>query len=326
MTNQEIINLARYQLDDTVEDYKWSDVELVMYLNDAQAEACRRTYLLINYPSVVKVTGVSNITFALTGSKITKATGGFLSSGETSEVNTFEKDDQITITGTVSNNGVKTIVSVSDTEIVVSEALVNESNVSAVIEATRTVYRIPVNANINTYRLHPKTVSVVRARLNSLNYPLLQRSLSSLDYDIGVVDSDINYDYYSWYCSSWETLTNYPYAFLEEAGSVRIISPPITDDILLMVVARLPKKEFTTSAGDLASSPEIAVQYHSDLVDWMLRLAFLKPDSEIQDLARATFYENKFTDKFGERPSTVTESNRRRFPPNMSTRHRELGF
>jgi hypothetical protein len=322
MTNQEIINLTRYKLDDTITDYKWSDAELIAYLNDAQAEACRRTYLLVNYPSVVKVTGVNNISFALTGSKITKATGGFLSAGETSEVNTFEKDDTITITGTVSNNGTKTVVSVSDTEIVVSEALVNEANVSAVIEATRTVYRIPVNATIHTYRLHPKTVSVVRARLDSLNYPLIQKSLARLDNDINVV-ADMSYDSYSWFYDSWENLTQSPYAFLEEAGSIRIISPPLADDILWMVTARLPKKEFSVS--ELALSPEIAAQYHSDLSDWMLYLAFSKPDSELQDLARAKYYEDRFTDKFGERPSTLTELNRRRFAPNMSTRIRELG-
>jgi len=324
MTNQEIINLTRYQLDDTEVTYKWSDVELISYLNDAQKEACRRAYLLINHPSIVKVTGSSNVSFDSATKKITKSNGGFSSGSAESEVNTFEKDDQITISGTVSNNGIKTIVSVSDTEIVVSETLVDESGTSAVIEAIRTVYRIPVNASIHTYRLHPKVLSVVRARLDSLTYPLRQRSLFSLDHDIAVVDIDINYDYYSWYYDSWEDLTGYPYAYMEEQGFIRIISPPISNDILWMIVSRLPKKEFTVS--DLSLSPEIPEAYHSDLHYWMLNKAFSKPDAELQDLVRAKENENKFEGIFGKRPSALTELNRRRFAPNTSMRLRELGF
>lgn len=328
MTNQEIINLARYQLDDTVIDYKWSDAELISYLNDAQIEACRRTYLLINYPSIVKVTGSSNITFIATGKKITKATGGFLSAGELSEANTFEKDDIITITGTVSNNGIKTIVSVSDTEMVVSETLVDESNVSAVIEVTRAVYRIPLRANVHTYKLHPKSLSVIRARPESLEYPLIQKTLSSLDADSSFTNVGTDYsglDFFYNY-SSWENLTGQMYAFLEDGGFIRIISPPAIDDILWLVVARLPKKTFTSNVEDLTLSPEIPEQYHGDLVDWILHLAFSKPDSELQDLVKAKLYEDKFTEKFGERPSALVELNRRKLPPNMSIRPREFGF
>ena len=328
MTNQDIITFTRDKLDDTVAPYKWSDAGLIRKLDDAQTEACRRAYLLINYPSVVKITGSSNISFDAATKKISKATGGFLSAGETSEANTFEKDDTITISGTVSNNGTKTIVSVSDTEIVVSETLVNELNVSAVIEATRTCYRIPITASKHTYKLHTKTLSVLRARIDSLDYPLIQKTVSSLDSDIVVMNTDIDIaglDYF-WSYSSWENLTDNPYAYIEDGTHIRIISPPTADDILWMIVARLPKKNFTGAVGDLLLSPEIPEQYHMDLSDWMCHLAFSEPDAEVQDLVRAAIHEKKFEDKFGKRPSAFTETNRRKLPANSTIRSREFGF
>lgn len=46
MTAQEILTMTRYQLDDEQAHYKWSDAELVVYLNMALHEVCRRCYLL----------------------------------------------------------------------------------------------------------------------------------------------------------------------------------------------------------------------------------------------------------------------------------------
>lgn len=73
------------------------------------------------------ITGSSNITFAASTKKITKSSG-FLAAG-------FVAGNKLTISGTSSNNGTKTIVTASDTEIVVSETLVDESNTSATITA-----------------------------------------------------------------------------------------------------------------------------------------------------------------------------------------------
>jgi hypothetical protein len=46
MTAEEIIRLARRQLDDFAEPYLWEDVELVAYLNDAINELCDKTHLI----------------------------------------------------------------------------------------------------------------------------------------------------------------------------------------------------------------------------------------------------------------------------------------
>jgi hypothetical protein len=74
------------------------------------------------------ITGSSNISFTASTKKITKATGGFTAAG-------FIPTNTITVSGTTNNNGTKTIVTVSDTEIVVSETVVDESNQSATITA-----------------------------------------------------------------------------------------------------------------------------------------------------------------------------------------------
>jgi hypothetical protein len=140
-----------------------------------------------------------------------------------------------------------------------------------------------------------------------------------VDYDIGFIDLDS-----IWYYDSWEILKDYPYAFMEENGFIRLISPPSTDDILWMAVARLPKITFTEN--NLNLTPDVPLQYHADLRDWILYEAYMKDNAETQDLPKATLYEKSFERKFGPRPTAQTEMNRRRYAPNMSMRSRQFGF
>jgi hypothetical protein len=46
MTAQALITFARYQLDDTSQPYKWSDAELIEYLNIGLDEICRKARLI----------------------------------------------------------------------------------------------------------------------------------------------------------------------------------------------------------------------------------------------------------------------------------------
>jgi hypothetical protein len=325
MTASEIIGYARNTLDDLIEPYKWSNLELTTYLNDAQDEAARRSHCIICHPSPITITGSSDISFSATAKTITKSTGGFLSAGGLSEVSTFEKDDTIQVTDTTSNDGNYTIITVTDTVIKVSETLVDESDTSATIEDIRNVTRIPMSIGVHTYRLHPKVLMVLRARPDSATWPLRQKTVQSLDADMSVVDYEVysgqdtllNYD-------SWETLTDNTFAFIEENGFIRIVSPPSATDVLWLIVSRLPKLTFTDY--NLKSSPEIPAQYHQDLVDWLVHRAYLKQDTETQDMAKAKLWEDSFTSKFGPRPSAQTEQNRRKFPPNQRMRARSFGF
>ena len=52
MTLSELIAQLRIELDDTEEDYLWSDAELTRYLNEAEIEACRRARLIIDSTNV----------------------------------------------------------------------------------------------------------------------------------------------------------------------------------------------------------------------------------------------------------------------------------
>jgi hypothetical protein len=46
MTVQQVLTLTRYQLDDTSKPYKWSDAELIEYLNMSLDELCRKARVL----------------------------------------------------------------------------------------------------------------------------------------------------------------------------------------------------------------------------------------------------------------------------------------
>lgn len=58
-----IITLFRQAVDDTVEDYLWSDAEAMDYINDAQNEAARRTRMLIDSST----TAICQLTVPTTG-------------------------------------------------------------------------------------------------------------------------------------------------------------------------------------------------------------------------------------------------------------------
>ncbi len=73
--------------------------------------------------------GASNVSFVTATSTISLAAADF--------DDDLEAGDSFLISGTVSNNGVFTVSTVSATEIVTVEALVNESNVSAKIQLER---------------------------------------------------------------------------------------------------------------------------------------------------------------------------------------------
>jgi hypothetical protein len=92
------------------------------------------------YDSTYVVEGDSNITFTAATKKISRPTGG---------LSIFEEGDLFNVSDTTENDGDFTVDTVSDTEIVVLEALVNEVNTSAVLRrveetATLSVIRLPL--------------------------------------------------------------------------------------------------------------------------------------------------------------------------------------
>jgi hypothetical protein len=93
------------------------------------------------YNTTGYIAGAADIQFVAATKKITKAGATFTSH--------FSTGDEVVITGTTSNNSTFTITNVADTELTVSETVVNESNTSAILKlvqdkALLRVARLPI--------------------------------------------------------------------------------------------------------------------------------------------------------------------------------------
>ncbi len=73
---------------------------------------------------------------------------------------------------------------------------------------------------------------------------------------------------------------------------------PLVADTLKLTIVRLPLADFTAAA----STPEIQAHHHRRLVDWALYRAYMKRDSEAQNLNLASQYFAQFEQSFGYRP------------------------
>jgi hypothetical protein len=83
------------------------------------------------YDTVGYIAGSSNINFVASTHKITKAGATFTSH--------FSTGDTLVVTGTTLNNGTFTLSNVANTELTVSQALVNENSTSALLQKVRDV-------------------------------------------------------------------------------------------------------------------------------------------------------------------------------------------
>jgi hypothetical protein len=269
MTISQILTQLRNRLDDTNSSL-WSDAELIDdYLNSSIDEFCERCFLLEETGSSISVTGSSDISFALTGKKITKTSGGFLTAG-------FYVGNTITISGTILNNGNKTIVTVSDTEIVVSEVLVNESNTSAVISVNTSNTRISIVKDTHSYSINESIIRINRAKLSSQDAPLDIIRNNSLDY------MDYNH-------SGWESETSNTPSILLINGvgtnKVRLYPTPDADDTLYLSIYRYPISSLVSTA--TTTSPEIPSKYHNKLFNRVCWKAYMKQDADAFDAKQA---------------------------------------
>ena len=88
------------------------------------------------YDNVGEILGASDITFVSATKTISQATGDFTQ---------FTVGDSVNISGTILNNGYVTVATVSTHSMTVVEALVDESNVSAIIRKVRDTLLMTVN-------------------------------------------------------------------------------------------------------------------------------------------------------------------------------------
>jgi hypothetical protein len=95
--------------------------------------------------------------------------------------------------------------------------------------------------------------------------------------------------------STWRYDSGDPSTLLVEGRQLRLVDTPDTAGTLYLEGFRLPKQPLAKDVDE----PEIASVHHLELVNWALKLAFERPDSETLDPQRAKRAEDAFSAYFG---------------------------
>lgn len=163
--------------------------------------------------------------------------------------------------------------------------------------STAAVCSVAVIAGTASYTLHASVLHVDRARLTAERYPLVLSSTEEMDRERPGWDAN----------AASGTPAR---ALLDAEGAswkLTLVPTPVTDGTLALVVFRTP----LASVASDDDAPEIPARYHEQLIDWMLRCAYLKRDSETQDEDKAAKAEARFTASFGPRIDANTKRKQR---------------
>lgn len=176
--------------------------------------------------------------------------------------------------------------------------ILNEAEVEAATRArliqdstTPAVTQIAVTAAGVDYPLHAAILSVERAKLASQPKPLTRTTREELDAAY----------------PNWEALTGQPKFFIEDNGRLRLVPQSTMDDSLSLTVFRLPLEPMAEDT----DTPEIHAKYHYRMLDWALRCAYLKNDSETLDKSKAADYQALFEQSFGVLPDANVQRKQR---------------
>ena len=174
---------------------------------------------------------------------------------------------------------------------------------------------LSITADTAVYNLSPKILQVRRCQLLSMTYPLM----GPITYP--EVDELLS----GWIGTSGTIGTagsgGYPTYFLNEPGNtIAFIRAPSADDTASLIVSRIPLIPFS-----LITSPEIEEKYHEGLMDWAAHLAYMKSDSEVQNLNLAKVYETKFVIQFGSLPDAFSDRMRKTLAQQQRMRARDFG-
>lgn len=179
---------------------------------------------------------------------------------------------------------------------------VNEAAERALLirdSTTPAVCSIAITTTDTDYALNPFILAIDRAKLASDTDPLIRTTIDELDASY----------------SGWETaVTGKPQGFIEDNGRIRLFPMSNKVDTLALVVYRLPLVPLKVET----DVPEIHARHHLRLVDWALRCAYLKQDSETLDKQKAAQYEAMFEASFGKRPDANVQRKQREHRPTVS--------
>ena len=293
MRLSEIINTTRREyLDNTKPKYLWSDTYLAQCASQAQNEAARRAKLLFDKTTVTDDDIASGTATATTASKLIDSGAVFVSADVVGK----------TVYNLTDNTFATVSAFVSATELTLSSDIMTSSESYAIGDPSKALTRVNVVSGTATYLLSRKILKIENPYLASVGIPLIQKTEGWLDSN-----------YYQ-----WRLAEGTPQYYVEDKGTITLVPrPDVTlnsgagKDTLLLSVYRLPLKDLSLS---LNNSPEIPEEYHLQLIDWICHLAYLKQDSETEDVGKSSYYANKFAVNFGNQLSALVENNMRLMP------------
>lgn len=154
------------------------------------------------------------------------------------------------------------------------------------------VCELYVSAGTSGYDLDPRVLEIRRAKLDLATRPLVETSIEELDAQM----------------PGWESKTGTPTHFFQTSETgLTLVPKPLAADTLRLRVIRLPLQPMA----DDSDEPEIAAKHHYRMLDWALRCAYLKQDSEALDKQKAADHEAMFAASFGVRPDANVQRKRR---------------
>jgi hypothetical protein len=165
----------------------------------------------------------------------------------------------------------------------------NEACIRAnlILDKSTALTSVSVISGVATYTISELILVVKRAKLLSGTEPLVKTSRRVLDATYPGWESETGV------VRSW---------FPDESNKIVLYKSPVATGTLNLMVSRLPLSPMLL-ADKMADTPEIDVQYHEGLLDWMLHRAYSKQDSETLDKGKAKEHLARFEKRFGERPS-----------------------
>ena len=151
-----------------------------------------------------------------------------------------------------------------------------------------TTFTIPVLANTALYALDQLIDRIERATFTAAS--------GGRPRDLDLAGADVLAE-----SSEWQSQSGRPECAVQKDRTLRLWPTPGATyaGALTLSVYRFPLSPMESTSDE----PEIPLEHHDGLVDWMLFLAYTTKDSETNDPARAARHEALFAARFGERPS-----------------------
>ena len=159
-----------------------------------------------------------------------------------------------------------------------------------ITDSTSDFCTLYVTAGDPMLELDPLILNVTRARIDSIAWPLAITKIAVMD------DEE----------PGWESHTGTPTHYIGDyqTGYLRLYPIPLEDDTVRITVSRLPLKTLE-SDGD---EPEIRLEAHPALVQWMLHRAYAYQDTDLVDPNKSAAALVEFEREFGRKKSARNEA------------------